>query len=318
MRLNLDLDKLKIFYYVAKAKKFTTASEILNISQPALSRSIQLLEDRLGIKLFYRHAKGLTLTAQGEKLAPVIGQFLSKLEVVAEKLYEEEKEPKGPLRVVATGGLVNFFLLPYIPGFLKSYPQIRLTLLASDAIPAVEFGEAHVMIRPPLHGPEATDLVQSHLLTNHVGLYASKDYLQEFGTPQSAKDLDNHQLIAFGDHFEAGYFKPMNWHLTLGTEQGEVREPSLQVNSPHARFMLAQASLGIIALSKEHPGLEESGLIQVLPDVPSPVVESYYIYPKELGNAKKVVAFQHYLEEAFARDYGRKGQNLSSVENFLI
>ena len=65
MRINLDLDKLKTFYYVAKAKKFTTASEILNISQPALSRSIQLLEDRLGIKLFYRHARGLTLTAQG-------------------------------------------------------------------------------------------------------------------------------------------------------------------------------------------------------------------------------------------------------------
>jgi DNA-binding transcriptional LysR family regulator len=117
MRINLDLDKLKTFYYVAKAKKFTTASEILNISQPALSRSIQLLEDRLGIKLFYRHARGLTLTTQGELMVPIIGKFLNEIEAVTEKLYEEEKEPKGLFKVVASEGLINFYILPYIPGF---------------------------------------------------------------------------------------------------------------------------------------------------------------------------------------------------------
>ncbi len=314
MRVNIDLDKLKVFYYVAKAKKFTTAADLLNISQPALSRSIQLLEDRLGIKLFYRHAKGLTLTAQGELLASAVGEILSKLEIVTEKLYEEEKEPKGPLKVAATGGLVNLFLLPYIPEFLKKHPDIRLTLIATDAIPAFEFGEVHVMIRPPIHGPEAADLIQRHLLTNYVGLYASKNYLQEFGVPQAPEDLDAHRLIAFGDHAEAGYFKPMNWHLALGTEHGNVRDPFLQINSPQARFAMAQASVGIIALSKEHPGLKESGLIQILPHIPGPVAETYYIYPKELQNSKKVILFQNYLEAAFAKDYGKEPQNFKQLK----
>jgi DNA-binding transcriptional LysR family regulator len=304
MRLNLDLDKLKTFYYVAKAKKFTTASEILNISQPALSRSIQLLEDRLRIKLFYRHARGLTLTAQGEIMVSVIGKFLNELETATEKLYEEEKEPKGPLKVVASEGLINFFLLFYIPGFLKLYPEIRLTVMANDAIPSLVLGEAHVMIRPPIHDAGSEDLIQKHLLTNHVGLYASEEYLKVFGVPENPEDLDNHQLIAFGDHTEAAHFKAMNWHLTLGAAQGDRRESFLQVNLPHARFTMAKAGLGIIALSKEHPGLKESGLVQVLPHIAGPTVESYYIYPKELEGSKKVIAFRDYLQEAFARDYG--------------
>lgn len=304
MRLNLDLDKLKVFYYVAKAKKFTTAAELLNISQPALSRSIQLLEDRLGIKLFYRHARGLTLTTQGELLAPIIGKFLGELETVTEKLYEEEKEPKGPLKVVAPGGLMNLYLPSYIPGFLKLYPEIKLTLKINDAVPSLEFGEAHVVIRPSIHGSEAEDLVQELLMKHYVGLYASEAYLKKFGVPKEPKDLENHQLIAYGDHVEAEPFKAMNWHLKLGTPSGEVHEPFLQANSPHVRFTMAKAGLGICSLSKEHPGLKEAGLVQVLPHITGPFIDTYYIYPKELENSKKVIALRDYLKEAFARDYG--------------
>src|SRR3990167_75237 len=309
-RWNLDFDKLKVFYYVAKAEKFTTAAELLNVSQSALSRSIQLLEDRLCLKLFYRHPRGLTLTAQGKVLVPIIGRFLNEMETATEKLYEEEKKPKGPLRVIAAAGLLTHYILPYIPGFLKSYPDIRLTLISNDGIPSLEFGEAHIVIRPPIPSSEAEDLIQKHLLTNSVGLYASPQYLQEFGTPKHPEDLDHHHLIAFGNHPDAEGFKGMNWHLTLGTEPGVIREPFLQINSPQARLEMAQASLGIIALSKEHPGLDNSGLVQVLSDIPAPTVKSFFFYPKALENSKKVMVFQNYLEEAFIRDYGSPTQEL--------
>ena len=64
----------------------------------------------------------------------------------------------------------------------------------------MEFGEAHVVIRPPIQGVGYEDLVQKPLFINHTGLYASKGYLKEFGTPKEAKDLDDHKLIAYGDH----------------------------------------------------------------------------------------------------------------------
>ncbi|MBY0293523.1 MAG: LysR family transcriptional regulator, partial [Alphaproteobacteria bacterium] len=154
------------------------------------------------------------------------------------------------------------------------------------------------------HEPEVGDLIQGPLLRNETGLYASEEYLKEFGVPKIPKDLDNHRLISYGDHLEAKPFKAMNWHLTLGTELGEIREPFLQINCPQARVFLAKAGLGIIALSKEHPGLKELDLIQILPDIPAPSVETYYIYPKEFQHSKKVIALRDYLQEAFARDYG--------------
>lgn len=310
MRVNIDLDKLKVFYYVAKAKKFTTAAELLHISQSALSRSIQQLEDRLGIKLFYRHPRGLTLTSQGEIMAPIIGKFLDDIESATEKLYEEEKEPKGPFRVVASHGLINYFLLPYIPKFLELYPDIRLTFIASDAIASLEFGEAHIMIRPYIHGSEGEGLIQKHLITNHVEFYASKEYLEKFGVPQTPEDFDHHRLIAFGDHAEAAYFNVMNSHLSLGAKPGCIREPFLQVNVPHARLYLAQAGVGICAISREHPGLKDLNLVQVLPHVKTPSVGSYYIYPKELEKSKKVIAFRDYLVGEFTKTYGEKSQDL--------
>lgn len=307
-RWNLDFDKLKVFYFVAKAKKFTTAAEFLNVSQSALSRSIQLLEDRLRLKLFYRHPRGLTLTPQGEVLVPIIGRFLNEMETATEQLYEEEEKPKGTLRVISAAGLLTHFILPCISGFLKSFPEVQLTLIASDGVPSLEFGEAHIVIRPPIPSGETTGLIQKHLLTNSVGLYASQQYLQEFGIPESPKDLDHHRLIAFGNHADAEGFKGMNWHLTLGAEPGTIREPVLQINAPQARLEMAQDSLGIIAISKEHPGLGLSGLVQVLPNVSAPTVKSYFYYPKALEHSKKVLAFQNYLKEVFIQNYGFQAQ----------
>lgn len=313
MRLNIDLDKLKIFYYVAKAKKFTTASELLNTSQSALSRSIRILEDRLGIKLFYRNPRGLTLTPQGEKLALTVEKIMLDIESTIEKLHEEEKEPKGPLKVVASVGLINFYLLEYIPEFLRLYPDIRLTIIGSDSIPSLEFGEAHIILRPPVPINEAGNIIQVPILVNHVGLYASKNYLEKFGTPKDPRDLDNHRLIALGTHPEAEPFKAMNWPLVLGTKSGQVREPYLQINSPHGRFEMAKAGLGIIALSKEHPGLAESGLVQLLSHIPSPTVENYCIYSKELERSKKVAVFRDYFHNILSsndNDHFRKATKI--------
>ncbi|MBA3814395.1 MAG: hypothetical protein H0X26_07910 [Alphaproteobacteria bacterium] len=171
-------------------------------------------------------------------------------------------------------------------------------------------GGAHVVIRPRVFGPEAEDLIQEHLLTNYTGLYASQDYLTKFGVPEKPEDLDHHQLIAYGNHIEAEPYKAMNWHLIMGTEEGNRREAYIQVNSPQARFSMAKDGLGIICLSKEHPGLGESGLIQVLPHIPIPSVESFYIYSKELAKSKKVIALRDYMQKAFNRDFGKNNENM--------
>ncbi len=86
----MDWDKLKIFHTVAEASSFTKASDILNLSQSAISRQIQSLENELKIKLFERHARGLILTSNGEYLFKTAHEVILKLKDVESALVAEE------------------------------------------------------------------------------------------------------------------------------------------------------------------------------------------------------------------------------------
>lgn len=300
---NIDWDKLRTFYFVANAGGFSQASPHLNLAQSTLSRTIQNLESELGFSVFIRHRNGIFLTKEGEILFKAAKNIFSEIKLAIDDVESETREPQGSLRLVIAGGLLHFFVMPYIPHFIKKYPDINLTLIAADSIPTLDLLEADVAIRPKL--PERDDLIQRHLLTNHVQLYASKDYLTQFGTPKKPEDLDRHRLIGFGDHKEALSFQGMNWHLTLGKPSGEVRIPYIQANTPHARLTLASAGIGITAISAEHPGLAELNLIQVLPDLAGPTIDNYYIYSKAHQNSKKIKVLEEYLLKTFKKDYAK-------------
>lgn len=298
-------DRLRYFYYVAKVGSLSDAEKLLNLTQSNLSRTIQNLEERIGYKLFIRWRgprKGLLLTEQGEILFNACKKIFADIETALIQIDKEKGEPQGPIRIRSTGGLVNSYLLKYIPAFLKLYPKITFTFIAKDPMPEFDFAEADVAIRPAV--PGQPNLVQRYLFTNHIRLYASPDYLKKFGTPTYSKDLDYHRLIGFGRHQDAYDFQSLNWHLTVGAEMGQVRLPFIEVNTPLGRIQLASQGLGIAAISREHPGLEDYNLIEVLPDLPGETVETYYIYPMQLKDSKRIQILGDYLAEALKKDYG--------------
>ena len=95
----MDWDKLKIFHAVAEAGSFTSATVNLNLSQSAISRQIQSLEDDLKVKLFERHARGLTLTENGEYVFKTAHEVISKLREVETSLGDKKNKPSGKLTV---------------------------------------------------------------------------------------------------------------------------------------------------------------------------------------------------------------------------
>lgn len=299
---NVDWDKLRTFYFVAKAGGFTQASPYLNLAQSTLSRTIQNLENELGFPVFIRHRNGIFLTKEGEILFKTADNIFFEIKHAIDDVESETKEPQGSLKLVISGGLLQFYVLPYLSNFVKKYPKINLSIISADYIPTLDLLEADVAIRPKIE--ERDDFVQRSLIVNHVHLYASKEYLDEFGTPQTPEDLDNHRLIAFGDHKDSSSFQGMNWHLTLGMPQGKIRIPYLQANTPLARLTLAEAGLGITAISAEHPGISDLNLIQVLPEIQGPTVNNFYIYSKAHQNSKKIKVLEEYLLAVFNRDYG--------------
>ena len=298
----LDWNYLKTFYYVTTAGSLTKASQYLCTSQPAISRTIQKLEIRLGEKLFVRGGRKLILTRAGEVAFEAVSNTFGQIEFLKHKIEEDKGNPCGEIRLRANCGLITFYLLKYIPDFLKQHPEIRLSISSGNIIPELDLLEMDVIIRPPL--PERKDLIQIPLLVNHVKLYASSDYLKEFGTPQKPEDLDHHRLIAFGEPRDSQGFDGMNWHLTLGMKPGEKREAFIEVDLPEDRLKLAAAGLGIATISAEHPDLEKYNLVEVLSHLPEkPTVQSYYIYSEKLQTSKRFQLLKDYLIACFTRDY---------------
>ena len=95
----MDWEKLKIFHQVAKAGSFTGAARQLGISQSALSRHVRDLEQSLGTALFTRHARGLVLTSEGERLFETASEVSERVGLTEQALLETVQSPQGPLRV---------------------------------------------------------------------------------------------------------------------------------------------------------------------------------------------------------------------------
>jgi len=123
----MDWDKLKIFHAVSEAGNFTKATYILNLSQSAISRQIQSLEQELKTQLFERHARGLSLTDNGEYLFKTAREVISKLKDVESTLMDKKDKPSGKLTVTTVVSFGTTWLTPRIQEFMKLNPEIRLS-----------------------------------------------------------------------------------------------------------------------------------------------------------------------------------------------
>lgn len=299
---NLDWNHLRAFYFVATIKTFSGASRYLHLSQSALSRVIMNFEKTLGVRLFIRGSRQLTLTRAGEIVYKIATQNFQSIGTLITKLQEDQSEYRGDIHLWAGSGFIHLYLMRYIPDFIQHYPEICLRLSSSKTIPELDLMEADVVIRPPF--ANRPDLCQIPLLINQVKLYASQPYLKAFGTPKRPQDLDHHRLIAYGKPPGLAGFEGMNWHLKIGRPEGQERKAFIEVDLPEDRLQLAAAGLGITTASREHPGLENYDLVEVLDDFTGPTVPCCYIYSTRLQVSKRVELFRNYLVECFTRDYG--------------
>jgi DNA-binding transcriptional LysR family regulator len=297
----MDWDKLRVFHAVAEAGSFTHAGESLNLSQSAVSRQISALEESLSVPLFHRHARGLILTEQGELLFRTAREVFAKL-AMAEGLISESKDrPKGPLKITTTVAFGSIWLTPRIREFLDLYPEIQVSLVVDDSELDLSMREADVAIR--MSPPRQPDLIQRHLVSVQVHIYATNDYLQKYGTPQRPEDLEEHRIIVYGEDARPPV-PGVNWLLEVGVKSGQDRRPILTVNNTYGMLRAIMSGLGLAALP-DFVANEHTGLVRVLPEVSGPPNEAYFVYPEELRTSKRISVFRDFLLRKVAE--GRLG-----------
>ena len=289
--MTMDWDKLRIFHAVAEAGSFTHAGEALNLSQSAVSRQIGALEESLKVSLFHRHARGLILTEQGELLYRTAHEVFAKLAMTEAQLTESKDKPKGQLKVTATVALGSTWLTPRMGEFLEIYPDVDVDLVLDDRELDLSMREADVAIR--MAPPRQPELVQRHLLTVNMHIYASPGYIKKYGAPKNVDEIDNHRVIVYGEEVRPPV-QDVNWLLKVGRTDGKARRAVLTVNNVYAILKAAQSGLGLAALP-EFMTHGATNLVQVLPELEGPRVDAYFVYPEELSSSKRIQVFRDFL-----------------------
>lgn len=129
--MNIDFELYRIFYVVAKNRNITKASKELNISQPAISKSIKNLEEQLGGQLFFRTKRGVILTDEGKEFYKYISQAIEYIYNAENKFSDLVNLETGCIKIGISTTLTKEFLLPYLEKFHSLYPKIDIQIVTS-------------------------------------------------------------------------------------------------------------------------------------------------------------------------------------------
>ena len=287
----LDWDKLRIFHEVARIRNFSRAAEVMGLSQSAISRQIRALEESLSVTLFHRHARGLILTEQGELLYQTTANVADSLREAEGVISSSKEKPIGSLRVTATVGFGSHWLVPRLKEFTDLYPEIELQVLLNDEELDLGMRDADVAVR--FRAPHQVDLVRRSLFIAHYHLAASQEYLAKHGTPKSLTELDDHDIVVYGENAPAG-IRDVNWLVTADAPPNAPRKPKLRVDNLMGVLVALQAGMGI-GMLPNYMAPEERGLVRILEDAQLPSFRSYLVYPEELRHSKRIRVFCDFL-----------------------
>ena len=287
----MDWDKLKIFYAVAEAGNFTKATYALNLSQSAISRQIQSLEQELKTQLFERHARGLSLTESGEYLFKTAREVISKLKDVESTLIDKKDKPSGKLTVTTFVSFGTTWLTPRIQEFMKLNPEMEIELVFDDKELDLSTRQADIGIWA--RRPKKLNYIQKKLIDIHYHVYGSTKYLEQYGHPKTVSELNKHKFISYGRGAPSPVFNP-DWALKLGIKDNKKRKPVMKVNSVYGLLLAVRSGVGLAALP-DYITVSVPNIVKVLPQIEGPKTEAYFVYPESLKNTARIIAFRNFL-----------------------
>ncbi len=282
---SINWDGFRYFVAAAETGSLSAAAKLLNSNQPTVGRHIDALESALEIKLFQRHAKGLTLTQEGTY---VLERSLSMRSLVLKTrrtMQEGEQKTAGIVRVAIPEGLCMEVLLEALPEFYQQYPEINLILNISSSTANLTNGEAELAIR--LFRPADANLVVKHIGNMKMGLYASSGYCRRYGAPLKIGDLRQHRTIAYGDMLSS---LPQNQWLLDNTRSSLC---ILRSDSTMTRLKATLMGLGM-SIQPHMFSVTNQDLCPLIEDAPIADHEIWLVYHHDLrhiGRVRAVVDF---------------------------
>ncbi|XYD11921.1 LysR family transcriptional regulator (plasmid) [Methylobacterium sp. NMS12] len=196
--------ELKAFIEVADAGGFSAAARDSGWTQPALSKSVAALEKRLGVSLFSRNTRSVTLTDQGRRYYDRTKPLIDELDDADDDLAGSSTKVSGSVRISAPSTFGRLHVMPLIPELLELYPDVEVDLLLSDLVRDMVEDRIDLAIRiGPIEEPDA---VVRRIANTPMVCAGSRRYFELHGMPEMPDDLIRHNCLIYGGQQEAA-----NW-----------------------------------------------------------------------------------------------------------
>jgi DNA-binding transcriptional LysR family regulator len=291
-----DLEGLAIFARVAQAGSFARAADDLGLSNPTVSKAVSRLERRLGVRLFHRTSRRLSLTDTGQTLLEAASRMLAEAEAAECEASDNAATPRGLVRIAAPMSFGLGFVAPLLPDLLRRYPELSLDISLSDAVVDLIGGGFDLALR-------IADLPDSSLMARRLApvkrlCVASPDYLARRGRPTHPAQLAEHDCLIY-----ANLPTPQTWRFVgAGGEEVSVRVGGpLRANNGDALTAAALAGCGVAA----HPDfivwreVAEGRLEPILTDWTAPPIALHLVAPPGVRPAR-VTAVMDFFAAQFS------------------
>jgi LysR family transcriptional regulator for bpeEF and oprC len=233
---------MRTFARVAELNSFTRAADGLELSRAVVSTQIADLERHLGVRLFHRTTRRVTLTADGTEYLEQCRRILADIDAADESVRRTRLRPQGRLRVDVPVAFGRHLLMPALPQFTTRYPDLALEVQYNDRVVDLIAEEVDVAVRV---GPVSDkNLIARSVCRTRALTCASPQYLAQYGIPAHPDDLGKHRLIGMLSNSTG---KAKKWQLQKGADKRIVKMPfALAFNAHEAAIYAAIRGGGIV------------------------------------------------------------------------
>lgn len=278
--------ELRTAYLVARLGTVSAAAAALGVHRATVNRHIDALEAELGDRIFLRHARGYTPTDLGQEVLRVAQKTDELIEDLAGRAQKGSAGIEGEIKVTVLPGMARVILGP-VSRFRAENPGCRVTVIASEDLERLEYGEAHVAVRAGPR-PDHPDYVVRALRRVAINLYAHDIYVARKGLPRGPADLDRHEFVMAAEMTDRLPFR--TW------VERHVRPDQIAVASRNLALLgeAVLAGLGLGFLS-DLDAAGRSDLTPVLPPDPEWSVPLWLVTHVDLHRTGKVQAMLRHI-----------------------
>jgi len=291
-----SLSCYRIFYTVAKTKNISNAAKELYISQPAISKSIQKLEESMGCELFRRSSRGVVLTEEGDLLFSHVKVAFETLELGEDRLKNSLELGVGHLRIGVSTTLCKYMLLPYLKDFIKEFPHINISISCQSTHETMQLLDDNKIDVGFVGKPDNLKGMIFYSVAEIEDVFvATSDYLKNLKARGVKKSqiLQNSTLMLLDKNNITRQY--INGYLQ---ENQIIVQDSIDVSSMDLLIDFAKISVGVAGVIRKfvEKELNEGLLLEVPIDFPIHKREVGFSYKHSVKPTKSLEYFIHFFE----------------------